>query len=160
MCGAITQKTAGEKSGQDTAAECNTDLAAERAKVRRSLRDDHGVKSMFVRVQPLSRILGIPAATIYGAMREGRFFLPHRMIFSAPVVRFEDLVDWCCQPADFKRAADTEQPIIPSPILSATGERLDVSRVSATKALARDFRQAVVAQALEKMKRGESGELG
>lgn len=126
-------------------------LATERVRMRELLRTDHGVKSVFVRVQPLSRILGIPAATIYGAMREGRFFLPHRLIFSAPVVKFEDLVDWCCQPNEFNRPdAKDERPASPQ-VLAVTGERLDISQASATKALARDFREAVIAEALAKM---------
>jgi hypothetical protein len=155
----ITQETVLGESTQDARAASGSELAAERMKVRDSLRNEHGVKSMFVRVQPLSRILGIPAATIYGAIREGRFFLPHRMIFSAPVVKFDDLVEWCCQPVAFKRANNPEAAVAPAPILSATGERLDVSQSSATKALARDFREAIVAEALAEMKRGEPDEL-
>jgi hypothetical protein len=138
------------RSSQDRS-ESEAQFAAERARVRELLRTDHGVKSMFVRVQPLSRILGIPAATIYGAMREGRFFLPHRLIFSAPVVKFEDLVDWCCQPMDFKRPEAKEGHLASPQVLAMTGERLDISQASATKALARDFREAVISEALAKM---------
>ncbi|MDP9154668.1 MAG: hypothetical protein M3O74_10500 [Pseudomonadota bacterium] len=126
-------------------------FAAERVRVRELLRTDHGVKSMFVRVQSLSRILGIPAATIYGAMREGRFFLPHRLIFSAPVVKFEDLVDWCCQPTEFKRPEAKDERLASPQVLAVTGERLDISQASAMKALARDFREAVISEALAKM---------
>lgn len=54
------------------------------------------VRSAFVRVKILARILDIGQPTIYSAMRSGSFFLPHRMLGTAPAVKLEDLADWYC----------------------------------------------------------------
>ncbi|WP_250463242.1 hypothetical protein [Caballeronia sp. GAFFF2] len=59
-----------------------------------------GVRSAFVRVGALSRILGIGSTTIYSAMRSGSFFLPHRMLGAAPVVKLEDLAEWYCRASE------------------------------------------------------------
>ncbi|MFT4434169.1 helix-turn-helix transcriptional regulator [Caballeronia sp. 15715] len=60
------------------------------------------VRSAFVRVKTLARILDIGQPTIYSAMRAGSFFLPHRMLGSAPAVKLEDLVDWYCDDTKVK----------------------------------------------------------
>jgi len=66
-----------------------------------------GIRSAFVRVKPLSRVLGIGEGTIYSAMRAGTFFMPHRMLGIAPAVKLEDLADWYCQcPDAIERAPD------------------------------------------------------
>lgn len=56
----------------------------------------YGIATSFVRVGMLSKILGIADASIYAAMRSGRFFIPHRMLLSAPAVQMEDLARWYC----------------------------------------------------------------
>jgi hypothetical protein len=60
------------------------------------------VRSAFVRVKTLARILDIGQPTIYSAMRSGSFFLPHRMLGSAPAVKLEDLAEWYCDDAKAK----------------------------------------------------------
>lgn len=62
--------------------------------VREALARRYGIESAFVRVAQLAKILGISTPTIYAAMREGRFFLPHRMLCSMPAVRMDDLAEW------------------------------------------------------------------
>lgn len=59
-----------------------------------------GIRSAFIRVKTLSRVLGIGGGTIYSAMRAGTFFIPHRMLGIAPAVKLEDLADWYCQCPD------------------------------------------------------------
>ncbi|AHI78156.1 hypothetical protein BTRA_3393 [Burkholderia thailandensis USAMRU Malaysia  len=81
---------------------------------RESLARQYRIESAFVRVAQLSKILGIAAPTIYTAMREGRFFLPHRMLCSMPAVRLDDLADWYSsqeQPSPkLRRQADEKTP--------------------------------------------------
>ncbi len=71
-------------------------LAVQRDEAREMLRRDYGIDSAFVRVPTLSKVLGLAQPTIYASMREGRFFLPHRLLNSSPAVRFEDLLEWYC----------------------------------------------------------------
>lgn len=58
----------------------------------------YGIDSAFVRVGTIAKILGLSPAAVYTAMREGRFFMPHRLLSSAPVVKLEDLARWYCGP--------------------------------------------------------------
>ncbi len=58
-----------------------------------------GIESAFVKVSTLSKVLGLAPATIYASIRRGTFFIPHRMLGSAPAVKFEDLVAWYCADA-------------------------------------------------------------
>lgn len=54
----------------------------------------HGLRSDFVGVGQLSKILGIAPATIYGHIRTGRFFLPYRLFNVSPMVSLDDLARW------------------------------------------------------------------
>ena len=87
-------------------------MTADEAK--KSLAQQYRIESVFVRVTQLSKILGIAAPTIYTAMREGRFFLPHRMLCSMPAVRLDDLAEWYSsqeQPSPkVRRQADEKPP--------------------------------------------------
>lgn len=76
----------------DVAAPANRSMTVDEARDHLALR--YGIGAAFVRVSQLSKILGISAPTIYAAMREGRFFLPHRMLCSMPAVRLDDLAEW------------------------------------------------------------------
>lgn len=58
----------------------------------------YGIDSAFVRVGTIAKILGLSPAAVYTAMREGRFFMPHRLLSSAPVVKLDDLARWYCGP--------------------------------------------------------------
>lgn len=111
---------------------------------RDTLARRYGIGSMFVRVAQLSNILGIAAPTIYSAMREGRFFLPHRMLCSMPVVRLDDLAEWYSrndspQPtarrqAGERGAADAEKER-PAPLSPETREQI-IARALARAAAA------------------------
>ncbi len=69
-------------------ARCNIEAA------REALSRRHGLRSEFVGVGKLSKILGIAPATIYGHMRTGRFFLPYRLFNVSPMVSLDDLARW------------------------------------------------------------------
>ncbi|MES2242122.1 MAG: hypothetical protein V4639_04540 [Pseudomonadota bacterium] len=93
------------------------------------LADQFDIDNAFVKVSKLSKILGLAPATIYGSMRKGTFFIPHRMLGSTPAVRFDDLVDWYCSdaaerdlpfPTPARRIDSSEGP---------TGKDLIVARV-------------------------------
>ncbi|MFM0298714.1 hypothetical protein PQQ99_01115 [Paraburkholderia sediminicola] len=100
----------------------NAQSAIERA--RAEAREElvrHGIHSMFVRVRDLSRLLGLPQSTIYAAIREGRFFLPHRMMLASPVVHIEDLVDWICNnQTSALKVIDTNPPSMSAASETAT----------------------------------------
>lgn len=67
-----------------------------RIDARAMLMDQFGIDSAFVRVPILARVLNLAPAGIYAAIRANRFFIPHRMMFSAPAVKLDDLVEWYC----------------------------------------------------------------
>ena len=81
---------------------------AARSQARQYLVSQFHLDSAFVPVQKLSRVLGLSPSTIYGYMRQGKFFLPYRMFNTSPVVSLDDLVDWyvagetvaACPPAE------------------------------------------------------------
>ncbi|WP_244827113.1 AlpA family transcriptional regulator [Caballeronia sp. TF1N1] len=74
-------------------------FSVDRENTKQMLASDFGITSAFVRVAVLARVLGISQPTIYAAIRRGSFFLPVRALGSMPVVKFDDLVDWYCQPS-------------------------------------------------------------
>ena len=76
------------------------------AHARALLAEEFRITAAFVRVPTLSKVLGIAPGTIYAAMRNGRFCIPHRKINEIPCVRFEDLVTWYCE----QEADSTNQP--------------------------------------------------
>ena len=65
-----------------------------RAASMESLLLRHGIESALVGVPKLARVLGMGASTIYTYIREGRFFLPYRMVNATPMVKVDDLVEW------------------------------------------------------------------
>jgi predicted DNA-binding transcriptional regulator AlpA len=73
-------------------------LCQKREETKRMLASDYSITSAFLRVAVLAKVLGISQPTIYAAIRRGSFFLPFRMLGSMPVVKFDDLVDWYCEP--------------------------------------------------------------
>lgn len=81
-------------AGNELGAQLSESQGAASDRVREHLSDAYGVRSMFVRVNTLSQILGLAPATIRASMRAGRFALPHVVVCSAPLVRTDQLVDW------------------------------------------------------------------
>jgi len=69
---------------------------ANRGNAKAMLMAQFGIESAFVRIPTMAKILGIAAPTIYASIRTGRFFLPHRMLNSVPVIKLDDLVEWYC----------------------------------------------------------------
>lgn len=82
--------------------------------VRARIVQDFHVESAFVGVPKLSKILGLAPATIYGYMRQGKFFIPYRMFNTSPMVSLEDLVDWHCSGEGVEPAAGAA-PVAPEP---------------------------------------------
>ncbi|WP_186073854.1 helix-turn-helix transcriptional regulator [Burkholderia gladioli] len=112
---------------------------------RESLARRYKIESAFVRVAQLSKILGIATPTIYSAMREGRFFLPHRMLCSMPAVRLDDLAEWYSRQErpspKVRRQADEENP--------ATNEQARTES---------EAREEIIARVLAKVKARHGGE--
>lgn len=102
---------------------------------REMLRHEFGLVSAFVRVPALAKVLGLAECTIYQAIREGRFFLPHRMLLSSPAVKLDDVIEWYCS-----NAADRRPPKPPA------GAEMEPQRVA-------EIRSAVVSKALARMRR-------
>ncbi len=57
-----------------------------------------GIDSALVGVPKLARAIGLGSSTIYAYMRDGRFFMPYRLVNGTPMVRVDDLVDWYLSP--------------------------------------------------------------
>jgi hypothetical protein len=74
----------------------NEEAQSKRIDARAMLMDQFGIDSAFVRIPVLARVLNLTPAGIYAAIREDRFFMPHRMMFSVPAVKLDDLVEWYC----------------------------------------------------------------
>lgn len=126
-------------SGEATGGAGRTERRMTADEARETLARLYGIGSMFVRVAQLSKILGLAAPTIYSAMREGRFFLPHRMLCSIPAVRVDDLAEWYSR---------NEQP---SPkVRRQTDER--------PAPLSRESREQIIARALAKAEAAKRGE--
>ena len=125
-------------SGEVAGGQERTERRMTADEARETLARLYGIGSMFVRVAQLSKILGLAAPTIYSAMREGRFFLPHRMLCSIPAVRLDDLAEWYSrnEPPSPKVRRQTEER--PAP-------------------LSRESREQIIARALAKAKAAKRG---
>ena len=64
-----------------------------------------------------------------------------------------------CQPGIFKRSEPSAHAVDFPAVLDASGERLDMSQTLAASALAKDFRETVIAEALSIMTNQVSGEV-
>lgn len=83
--------------------EASNAMERDRDRARETLRRDFGLTSAFVRVPDLARVLGLAECTIYAAMRNHRFFMPHRVMLTSPAVKLDDLVEWYCSDGQFGR---------------------------------------------------------
>jgi len=100
---------ASDASGDRASREARELEQGKRIDARAMLMDQFGIDSAFVRVPTLARVLNLAPAGIYAAIRENRFFIPHRMLFSAPAVKLDDLVEWYCADDASQRSKDTRQ---------------------------------------------------
>lgn len=96
------------------------------------LRDFH-IEAAFIGVPKLARILSLAPSTIYGHVRAGVFFIPHRMMNTTTMFLVDDVVDWMC------REPERAQPPAPAPEPPAREEARD------------DYRAMVVAKARRDM---------
>jgi hypothetical protein len=67
-----------------------------REQARNYLASRFEIKSEFLRVALLSRILGINTGTIYAQMANRSFPMSHFRLGQAIVVKFDDFLDWYC----------------------------------------------------------------
>ena len=72
------------------------------------LRDFH-IEAAFIGVPKLARILSLAPSTIYGHVRAGVFFIPHRMMNTTTMFLVDDVVDWMC------REPERAQPVVQAP---------------------------------------------
>ena len=85
--------------GQAVASVSRQELdAARRTHARMALVQQFHLESAFIGVPKLALILGVSPSTVWGYMREGKFFIPYRMFNKSPMVCIDDLVDWYCAP--------------------------------------------------------------
>lgn len=68
----------------------------EKARAREVLMARYNIESEFVRVETLSRVMGMSAAMIYAHIRKGTFCMRFRRVGAAPLVKLDDLIDWYC----------------------------------------------------------------
>lgn len=64
----------------------------------------HGIDTMMVSIPKIARAMGYSPATLYGYIKAGRFFLPHRLVNGSPMVALDHLLDWVCDKAREVRA--------------------------------------------------------
>ena len=84
-------------NGSD-AAGADAAIAEKQLKARAMLINEFRIESAFIDVPKLSRVLGIAPSTIYSYIRNGDFFIPHRLLHGKAVVSLDDLVEWYCAP--------------------------------------------------------------
>lgn len=68
----------------------------ERAQALNRLTTKFDIKSEFVRVPVLSKILSMSSNAIYAQMRNGSFPIAHKKVGNVVLVRVIDFVDWYC----------------------------------------------------------------
>lgn len=95
-----------DKQNENTEHETQAKFEDTRARLIR----DFDISSSFVKVPTLAKVLGVTPATVYAAMREKRFFLPHRLVCSSPAVKLDDLAQWFCDTENETPAVDAEGP--------------------------------------------------
>jgi hypothetical protein len=71
----------------------------------------HGIDTMMVSVPKIARALGYAPATLYGYIKGGTFFLPHRLVNGSPMVALDDLLDWVCDKAQDVRP-ESNAPVV------------------------------------------------
>ena len=108
-----------------------------------------GIRSAFIRVKTLSRVLGIGEGTIYSAIRAGTFFIPHRMLGIAPAVKLEDLADWYCQRPD---AIDRTPGLAKSNAVFSTNDQEPTGSMESAAAK-NERRKAIIEAALADMRK-------
>ncbi len=94
--------------------------AARKTYVRMMLIHQFHLESAFIGVPKLAAILGVSPSTVWGYMREGKFFIPYRMFNKTPMVCVDDLVDWYCAPQDV--IAQRPAPILARPAVPIEGD--------------------------------------
>lgn len=53
-----------------------------------------GIDAALVSAPQLARALGMSKSTIYASLKEGRFFIPHRMVGRSPMFTIDDVATW------------------------------------------------------------------
>jgi len=79
---------------------------ARRARALDMLASRFHIEAAFLTVPKIARILGLAPSTIYGYIRAGVFFIPHRMLNETAMVSLDDFVDWYCSGASCEPVAD------------------------------------------------------
>lgn len=103
----------------------------ERRLARALLMERFEIKSEFVRVDLLAKVLGLSSSTIYGHMRVNKFCMPFRRVGTTPIVKLDHLVEWYC---DAERddclvsTAGSEQLEKSYPYMASTEEDIKTKR--------------------------------
>ncbi len=66
----------------------------------------YNLEAAFVGVPKLARILGCSPTTIWNYIRQGKFFIPYRMINGSPMVTVCDLAHWYCSTSEMHFPAE------------------------------------------------------
>lgn len=141
----------GTSEGNETAGERQR---ADFEETRERLIRDFDISSSFVRVPALAKILGVTPSTIYAAMREKRFFLPHRVVCTSPAVKLDDLAEWFCSAETETPAAAATEPRKPTGRGAATQREWEEARRSDPPRM--DTEKDLVAKVLARMAREDA----
>ena len=118
-----------ERGAREPTASQANDLAMAQARkthVRMMLIQQFHVESAFIGVPKLAAILGLSPSTVWGYIRERKFFIPYRMFNKTPVVCIDDLVEWYCASDSMitrAAAAPLEMPTAPASRAQTQSER-------------------------------------
>jgi hypothetical protein len=121
------EQSVGDSEALDASA--SADMArAKRAHARMWLIQQFQLESAFIGVPKLAIILGVSPSTVWGYIREGKFFIPYRIFNKSPMVCIDDLVEWYCGPEIPIAGADATTA--PATLPLSRPDRLKISRGS------------------------------
>jgi hypothetical protein len=89
--------------------------SAAREAARRMLEHKYQIRSEFLRVNDLAKLIGIAGTSVRVQISEGRFPIPHRKVGNVIVVKVDDYVEWHCagaKPGVTRPEAAVEEAII------------------------------------------------
>ena len=129
---------------------CTTE-GSDRLSCLEMLMSRFGIEAAMVSVPQLARLLGRSKSTIYASVKEGRFFIPHRMMGESPMFTIDDVVTWYLK-GDGEKREGFERKVKEGCSGVEFGERLE--RIDVNERRSRDrVVDEMVARALNSMAR-------
>lgn len=87
-----------------------------------------GIDAALVSAPQLAKALGLSKSTVYASLKEGRFFIPHRMVGRSPVFTIDAVVTWY-------RSGGAEPQALPMRLEPRAASRRELEDESGVQAL-------------------------